>query len=456
MWKVLGTVAPGSSNTAGVITIEGNYTQDASGILSINLGGTSPGTQSSELVVTGQANLGGTLQMQFIGNYTPSLTNNDTIKALYASFTTTFSTYQLPTRGTVTVAPYYQSHQLNLLAVLSGDIDFLDQPRWRRLEHAFQLNTDAVPVSTDNAYINTASPVNIAYADTGVTDSVNELTSHEKLDISAGPLIFGGTTTIFGSLTLDGGTLDANGTVTVSGGFIFTSGTLEGSSGLDSSGGLDISSGGAKTINTAVSNSSTLTVNGSDNLDLGTAAVLTNQPGGTIDWQGSGSITGAGTILNEGTFERTTSTSPLTIDAAFTNVTGGVISAQSGTIDFTGGLTQTGGTIDLAGGNIESPTTIQFEGGVIMDSGTIFANVNQTGGAMEPGPDPGIININGNYTLNAASVVNIEIDGTSNADVNNPQFDQVVVTGTASLAGTLNITEGGGFMAAAGQGLPDH
>ena len=89
-----------------------------------------------------------------------------------------------------------------------------------------------------------------------------------------------------------------------------------------------------------------------------------------------------------------------------------------------------------------------------MDSGTIYGNVHQTGGTMEPGPDPGIITINGNWDLTGSSVVNIEIDGTSNADINNPQFDQVIVTGTAMLAGTLNVTEGGGYIASSGQVLP--
>jgi T5SS/PEP-CTERM-associated repeat protein len=56
-----GRVAPGSS--PGILTIDGNYTQQAQGELEIEVGGTTPGVQHDKLVVTGAASLAGRLNV---------------------------------------------------------------------------------------------------------------------------------------------------------------------------------------------------------------------------------------------------------------------------------------------------------------------------------------------------------------------------------------------------------
>ena len=72
------TVAPGDVGTAGVINIIGNYTQTNSGVLAVDLGGTSQATgfQSGGsgydvLVVSGTATLGGTLAVTISTNFIP-------------------------------------------------------------------------------------------------------------------------------------------------------------------------------------------------------------------------------------------------------------------------------------------------------------------------------------------------------------------------------------------------
>ncbi|MCG8407599.1 MAG: hypothetical protein MI923_20575 [Phycisphaerales bacterium] len=64
-----GSVQPGAS--AGVFTIDAGYTQDAAGDLSIEIGGLTPGTEHDRLDVTGTANLGGTLTIEFINGFSP-------------------------------------------------------------------------------------------------------------------------------------------------------------------------------------------------------------------------------------------------------------------------------------------------------------------------------------------------------------------------------------------------
>jgi len=65
-----GTVSPG--NSAGIITVQGNYENLNSGVLQIELGGTTPGTGHDQLVVTGTATmLYGTLNVTLEPGYTP-------------------------------------------------------------------------------------------------------------------------------------------------------------------------------------------------------------------------------------------------------------------------------------------------------------------------------------------------------------------------------------------------
>jgi outer membrane autotransporter protein len=60
----------------------------------------------------------------------------------------------------------------------------------------------------------------------------------------------------------------------------------------------------------------------------------------------------------------------------------------------------------------------------------------RTPGSRRPGISPSTLTINGSYTQTAASTLNIQIGGLTAAT----QFDQLVVTGSATLSGTLNLT----------------
>ena len=66
-----GSVAPGFS--PGKITIEGNYTQGADGVLNMEIGGNTPGSGYDQLRVIGTATLGGTLNLKLINGFNPRL-----------------------------------------------------------------------------------------------------------------------------------------------------------------------------------------------------------------------------------------------------------------------------------------------------------------------------------------------------------------------------------------------
>ncbi len=62
-----GTVSPGSS--AGILTIEGDFTQTSDGQLVIEIGGLVPGSGYDQLAIIGSANLAGTLSVQLTNDF---------------------------------------------------------------------------------------------------------------------------------------------------------------------------------------------------------------------------------------------------------------------------------------------------------------------------------------------------------------------------------------------------
>jgi hypothetical protein len=445
------------SLSPGLLSVQGTFTQfgiAGPAVLNIGIGGSTAGSGYGQVQATGSLSLSGTLTSTLINGFSLSLTSNQQfmVAASPAGRGGTFGSVNAPTSNGATLSPWYNFNatdgynvRLNTVAIgtsifwvnAGSDSDWNTGANW---------NTGIVPVSSDNVFISTFNGVTITH-NAASSDTFNQLTSYTPLSIGGGTLTIGATSTLNAATTLAGGTLNLNGSVAMPGGFTFTGGTFGGSATYTSAGPWTLSGSAPKTISTPIINASTLTISGTGSLTFTGSGSVTNQAGATIDWQTTASLTGTGTFVNQGTFERTTSAGTATIGVPFTNA--GLVEIMSGTaVAFNGGYTQTGGTLDLQHGNISSASTVQIQGGVVEDTGTINASVNQTGGTMAPGPDPGIITINGDWTLNAGSTVNIEIDGTNPAV---PDFDQVIITGTATLAGTLNVTEGGGFTAGANQ-----
>ena len=72
-------------------------------------------------------------------------------------------------------------------------------------------------------------------------------------------------------------------------------------------------------------------------------------------------------------------------------------------------------------------------GAAVLAQGTFTGNVlNQ--GTLGFWDAPSVITIVGNYTQSAAGILDIDLGGTSSS-----QYDQLLVSGTATLAGTLDV-----------------
>jgi autotransporter-associated beta strand protein len=116
-----GTVAPG--NSAGELTLSGDYTQSASATLEIEIGGLIAGSQHDQLDIAENAVLDGTLDVSLINSFTPGF--GDTFEIISAtSVTGTFASELLPTLGGgLSFEVLYGLNDVTLRVILVGDLD---------------------------------------------------------------------------------------------------------------------------------------------------------------------------------------------------------------------------------------------------------------------------------------------------------------------------------------------
>jgi hypothetical protein len=196
----------------------------------------------------------------------------------------------------------------------------------------------------------------------------------------------------------------------------------------------------------AVSNSGIINWNAGNLLFYRT---LRNVTGATFNIRSAAALTqdpqAPTTLINSGTVRKLVSG-----DSIFTlpvTNTGSVV-ARSGKISFYNSFLQTKGTTSLQGGSLFHPgRSMNFNGGRVSGNGTIQSQLVANNGAVfAPGNSPGSLVINGNYAQSANGILDVELGGTTPGT----QYDQMIVTGSATLGGTLNILQFNGFVPAVG------
>lgn len=116
-----GTTSPGDS--AGALHITQNYTQSTSATLSIELGGTTPGTHHDQLVIDGTADFAGTLEVQLIDDFDPNVGETFEI-ATFASAVGDFASYSgVIIEDTIALVPQFNATNLTLVAAHAGDVN---------------------------------------------------------------------------------------------------------------------------------------------------------------------------------------------------------------------------------------------------------------------------------------------------------------------------------------------
>ena len=129
--------------------------------------------------------------------------------------------------------------------------------------------------------------------------------------------------------------------------------------------------------------------------------------------------------------------------------------SNGGTLNATGDINIFHGNLDLNHGTVNAanlqiygkkllPATDPFDIGdtsaSLTGEGQINANVDNFGGIVAPGHSAGILNIVGNYTQHTNTgageqnaALGIGLGGTNNSEPFNPQFDQLLIDGLATL-----------------------
>lgn len=297
-----------------------------------------------------------------------------------------------------------------------------------------EIAPGAALILTGNASIGNSSLVvldgtlNVAGENNGGT-TINALTGNGNVDVGANTL-----NVLDGSSTFDG-TLTGTGDLNFEGGDAVLP-TLPSSSPY--AGSVSVTQS-AVTINQAAENN--LSKNGTLSINNGTVNTLTpvvlDQP----------IVVTGNSILNGPTGS---GDSP---DSSDSTILTGVISG-TGTLKTTGNVIDDGSGAPTGGGDVQSGTFeigdatnsgVVFAGNVTVGSGsdstlrghgTIEGNADNSGNVF-PGGSIGKLTISGNYTQNKAGTLTIEV--TPANLVAGTDYDQLVVGGTASLAGTLAL-----------------
>jgi hypothetical protein len=210
------------------------------------------------------------------------------------------------------------------------------------------------------------------------------------------------------------------------------------------SGTLYLAGGGSSTGSFAVASGATLKFSGFSTL-LASGSSVTGAGAvvfvsGTTDVEGTYNTTGATSVLG-GVVNFLSSVQTNTFTTA------GTVSVAAGTTFAvaSGDYTQTAGTTLLNGGTITvaSGQSVNIQSGTLAALGTINGNLANAGTLQVGGAGTtGVLTVNGNFTQTGSGNAVFELEGTTAGT----RYDQLAITGSATLAGTLTVSAIDGFV----------
>lgn len=389
-----GTVAPGGS--PGQLTFNGSLPLSTSAVLSIEIGGLTPGTQYDQIVVTSGGTLAGTLNVTLINGFTPALNDVFTVVS-GAAVTGLMGSLNLPSVAGGIWLPSVGAAGLQLTLVSAsaltpviwtgggGDGLWGTPANWSTL---------AVPGTGDSVVINPGAPVTVTVNTTATAAFLNIGTvvgnGAKTLALASTTLTLtaGGVVGSDGVVNLAAGTLTGGGTLQLDGAFNWTGGTLSGAGVVQvgTSGAMTVSGTAAKSLNSRkIQTQGIVSWAGDGNINSGGGAELRVQPGGTFAVNGNGlflhSLGGSlprVVVEPAGTLVRSISTAAATFFVPLDNA--GVTQVLTGTLDLRGGTSS--GQFDVA-----DSAQLDFAGGsFLLNNGTQFTGaglVRVAGGTLD-------------------------------------------------------------------------
>jgi hypothetical protein len=311
---------------------------------------------------------------------------------------------------------------------------------------------------------------NLVISGNATVDFADNNVSVASATMSGGRLLSSGDFGIAGVMTWSGGTMGDFGSTTVASGARLT---ISGSADKILDG---------RTLN--VNDSAAVTWTGTGNLGISNGAIINNLANGTFTVNNNQSFTSSGaigTFNNAGTFRKTISSGPTTVNMIFNNsATGTVFVDNNGTLVLAGGGISTGsfvvtsaaGTLDFGGGNffrdyllltgssVSGPGAVAFSGdsttaiaGTYAITGTttvmsnvfvVFLNDASSGAFSNTGATVVVetgttLTVNGNYS---------QTSGTTNVDGATLTATNVSIGRNSILfaSGTINVNNGSGTL----------
>ena len=291
------------------------------------------------------------------------------------------------------------------------------------------IGNGTLQISGTGSVSNTNGSIGDSAGSTGLAEvSGGSWANSTQLSVGSsgnGTLTISGTGSVSNISGFVGLSAGSTGLAQVSGGTWTNSGILR--VGLDGNGTLDLTGGTVSATSVTLATS----VGSVGTLNFGTGATVGTLSAPTI----SG---GAGSALVNFDHTGTSTFSQIFSGSLAVGKLGSGTSILTGTSSYTGATTVGQGTL-LLNGQLGNTALTVNSGATLGGTGTTLGNVTiNSGGTFSPGNRPGIFNIGGNLTLNSGSISNFEINGLNPGT----QYDQVQVTGSAALDGTLNLNFG--------------
>ena len=204
----------------------------------------------------------------------------------------------------------------------------------------------------------------------------------------------------------------------------------------------------ANFYDTASGGTARFILNGTGNLDISglssSGTTIGSIEGDGIVYLGSKTLTVGGNDLD------TTFSGTIQDTGGYVSDTGGSLTKEgtgnltlSGASAYTGATTVNGGTLFVDGSLGSSSLLTVNSGGILGGRGAVANTVIASGGTLAPGNSIGTITVAGNLTLSSGSTYAVEVSPSA--------ADMTIVTGTATIAGTLTTTYSGGSYTAGTQ-----
>jgi autotransporter-associated beta strand protein len=431
---------------AGTLTLSGSVANTATGTTTVN-GGTLKLSRSAFDGAVGQLTVNSGARLQYGNHHQVKDASTVTVNG----GTIDFATYSDAFDGLVLNNGYVSGGAGSVVSIASGGV-----------------------TSTGNSTIDTqyfglfgGNHVNVTSGTLAIASIVVDTPNASTL-IKKGP----------GTLVLNGGAINAH-----TGGTIVDQGTLVLDRGVDGS----LYDYGVAVGNLTISTGATVRVQQYSQIK-NSAAVVIN--GGTLDFTGpyidsvgsltinNGQVTGAGGIGFTSTNAITsTGTSSISSLRVIPQVASGDfrVNVADGVLNIPNGLEGTSPNQQLhklGAGELRLGGISTHNGGNLIDAGRLVVNGSITGpvvvnpgsslggsgtvnglttnhGRVAPGNSPGILNINGNYTQGADGTLEIEVGGLTPGN-NSNNHDQLAITGSAALAGRIEVPLYNGFVPVAG------